>query len=400
MRQLSRALYCPLILALATVGPSPLGAQQEPPRRLDFTREQQDARQGRDSARAVRDTARIAGETTREMRTAFVRSQTILGLTAYGPTFATLVGDDALSFTAGYLVMAGGSFFVATELTRQLEITPARQYLSSRMAWRGTMNGVFLGAATDMGYRRALGMGWLFGTGGTALGLYGARNLTEGEAVAMVVGHDIAHLSAYAVFLMFDPNSDLGTTDGPSPQFRTIGATVAGWAGYRLGLGYARSAPYEVTAGDALLLWSGAAIGATAFGAIIADSDPEAQTVAGTVLAGGLAGIWGADRWLVRRFDHTTAEGSLVALGGAAGALIGIGAGVLVVGEAERGASVTMAFGAAGAAGGIWLTERYAQPAPDGGGAFEVGRVQFNPLGAVAAAAGVQGRHPILRVTF
>jgi hypothetical protein len=397
MRQLSRAL---LGLALASCFASSLSAQQEPPRRLDFTREQQDARQGRDSARAVRDTARTAGETTREMRTAFVRSQTILGLLAYGPTFATLVGDDGLSFTAGYLVMAGGSFFVATELTRQLEITPARQFLSSRMAWRGTMNGIFIGAATDMGYRRSLGMGWLFGTGGTALGLYTARNLSEGEAVAMVVGHDIAHLSAYAVFVLVDPNSDLGTTDGLSPQYRTLGATVAGWAGYRLGLRYAQRASYEVTAGDALLLWSGAAIGATAFGAIIADGDPEPQAVAGTVLAGALAGIWGADRWLVRRFDHTTAEGSLVALGGVAGALIGIGTGVLVVGEAERGASVTMAFGAAGAAGGIWMTERYAQPAQDGGGALEVGRVQFNPMGALAVAARAEGVHPILRITF
>jgi hypothetical protein len=399
MRQqkLARAL---LVLSLVSPMFATLGAQQEPPRRLDFTREEQDARQSRDSARVARDTARVAGETTREMRTAFVRSQTILGLTAYGPTFATLVGDDALSFTAGYLLMAGGSFFVATELTRQLEITRARQILSSRMAWRGTMNGIFIGAATDMGYRRSLGMGWLLGTGGTALGLYAGRNLTEGEAVAMVVGHDIAHLSAYAVFLMVDPNSDLGTTDGLSPQYRTLGATVAGWAGYRLGLGYARSASYEVTAGDALLLWSGAAIGATAFGALIADGNPEPQTVAGTVLAGGLAGIWGADRWLVRRFDHTTSEGSLVALGGIAGALIGIGTGVLIVGEAERGASVTMAFGAAGAAGGIWLTERYAQPAMDGGGAREVGRVHFNPMGAMALASRAEGLHPLLRITF
>jgi hypothetical protein len=397
MRQLSRALF--VCLSLVTVGSS-LSAQQEPPRRLDFTREEQDARQGRDSARAVRDTMRTAGETTREMRTAFVRSQTILGLTAYGPAFATLMGDDGISATAGYMVMAGGSFFVATELTRQLEITPARQFLSSRMAWRGTINGLVIGDAVDLSGRRTAGLAWLGGIGGTAIGLYAARDLTEGEAVAMVVGHDIAYLSSLAAFYIIDPNEDAGDDPGMSKQVRNLGSTAIGWAGYALGRRYAVRAPYEVTSGDALLFWMGAAVGATTFGAFIAEGDPSTQAVAGVTLAGAWAGLYATDRLLVRKFDHTPSEGVLVALGGGAGALMGIGVGVLIAGEAERGASLTMGFASAGAIGGIWLTERYAQPALDGGGALEVGRVQFNPMGAMAVAARAEGMHPILRVTF
>ena len=103
---------------------------------------------------------------------------------------------------------------------------------------------------------------------------------------------------------------------------------------------------------------------------------------------------------IVRRFDHSASEGSLVALGGGAGALMGIGLGVLFAGEAQRGASLTLGLAAAGAVGGILLTERYAQPGPDEGRQFDVGRVELNPLGAVAAASGAPGRHSILRITF
>jgi hypothetical protein len=396
-KKLARALF---VLSLVSLTSATLSAQQEPPRRLDFTREEQDARQGRDSARAVRDTARTPGETTREMRTAFVRSQTILGLTAYGPAFATMMGDDGISATAGYMVMAGGSFFVATELTRQLEITPARQFLSSRMAWRGTINGLVIGDAVDLTGRRTAGLAWLGGIGGTATGLYVGRDLTEGEAVAMVVGHDIAYLSSLALFYIIDPNEDAGVDEGMSKQVRNLGSTAIGWAGYSLGRRYARRAPYEVTSGDALLFWLGSAIGATTFGAFIAEGDPSTQAVAGVTLAGAWAGLWATDRWLVREYDHTPSEGALVALGGGAGALMGIGVGVLIAGEAERGASLTMAFASAGAIGGVWLTERYAQPAPDGGGALEVGRVQFNPMGAMALASRAEGMHPLLRITF
>ena len=382
MQSLLRAL---LILPIAVVTVS---AQQEPPRRLDFSTEAAERPPAQDTATA----------TTREMRTKFVRNQIILGLAAYGPTFASMLGDDGVTFTAGYLVMAGGTFFAATEMTRQMTITPAREYLSTKMAWRGTLDGLVVGNVTDMRYRSTAGLGWIGGVGSTGLALYLARDMREGEAVSMVVGHDIAYISTYLLGLVIDP--DLGDDTGLSPQARGIGATVVGWGGYALGRRYARNVSYEVTSGDAMMLWLGAGIGATTLGTFIAESDPSGQVVAGTVLAGALVGIWGADRWLVRRFDHSTAEGTLVSLGGGAGALMGIGIGVLIVGEAERGAAITLGLASLGAAGGIAITERYAQPARDGGRSFDVGRVEFSPLGAVAAAAGVQGRHSILRITF
>jgi hypothetical protein len=382
MHSFLRAL---LIVPLACLS---VGAQQEPPRRLDFSNEAAERQREQDTSRV----------TTREMRTKFVRSQTVLGLAAYGPTFAAMLADDGVTFTAGYLVMAGGTFFAATELTRQLNITEARQFLSSRMAWRGTMDGLVLGSVGELRGRSVAGLGWIGGVGGTGLGLYLARDLREGEAVSMVVFHDIAYATTSLLGLVIDPDDNDG--EGLSTQARWLSATLAGWGGYAIGQRYARNATYEVTAGDAVLVWLGAGIGATSLMTFVAESDPSEQAIAGTVLAGALVGIWGADRWLVRRFDHTTAEGSLVALGGGAGALMGIGVGVLIAGEAERGAALTLGLASLGAIGGVMLTERYALPAPDGGASFDVGRVEFNPLGALAAAARVEGRHPILRITF
>lgn len=382
MRFLLRALLIvPLAFNIAS-------AQQEPPRRLDFGVP--------DSADRFDD--QDLTETTREMRTRFVRAQSILGLLAYGPTFSAMVSDDGVTATAGYLVMAGGSFFASTELSRQLVITPSRHFLSSRMAWRGTLNGIAIGNAVDLRTRSVAGLGWLGGIGGAATGLITGRNRSEGEAVAMVVGHDISYLSAMALTWVIDPDASDG--EGISWHTRSMSAMAVGWVGYALGGRYARNALYEVTPGDALLLWLGAGIGASSLGTFIAESDPSDQAIAGTILAGSLVGIWGADRWLVRRFDHTTAEGSLVALGGGAGALMGIGVGVLIAGEAERGAALTLGLASAGAVAGIALTERYAAPALDGGRAFDVGRVEFNPLGAVAAVRGVPGAHSIVRITF
>jgi hypothetical protein len=384
----------PVLRALValTLGATGAVAQQEPPPRLDLSREPL-------ADTVVLDDERPQGQTTREMRIAFVRNQAILGLASYAPAFAVMVGTEPATRLAGYLVMAGGTFFAATEITRQVEITPARQVLSSRMGWRGSLNGLVLADAANMRDGEAAALTLIGGLGGSAVGVMLGSGLTEGEAVATVVGHDIAFLSALAMTFVIDPTDAPG--GGMSRRTRLAIPIVVGWGGYALGRLYAGRAPYEVTAGDAMLLWLGAGIGATAASTAIAESDPSKQTIAGTVLAGGLAGVWAADRWLVRRLDHTRSEGALVALGSGAGALMGIGLGVLVSGEAERGAAATFAFASLGGVAGIWFAERYAQPAADEGRRFDLSsRLQFSPVGALAAATGTPGVHPILKFTF
>lgn len=385
MHSLRRALVA-LIL-----GASSVAAQQQPPPRLDLSREPLDT--------VERDDERLRGATTREMRIAFVRNQAILGLVSYAPAFAVMVGTEPATRLAGYLVMAGGTFFAATEITRQVEITPARQVLSSRMGWRGSINGLWLADAARMRDGEAAALTLIGGLGASTAGVLLGSGLTEGEAVAMVVGHDIAFFTALGLTYVVDPYEADGT--GLSRSTRLAIPMVLGWGGYALGRLYAGRAPYEVTAGDASLLWLGAGIGATAASVAIAGDWPGPRAIAGTVLVGGLAGVWGADRWLVRRFDHTRSEGALVALGSGAGALMGIGLGVLVAGEAGRDEARTLAFAALGGVAGIWLTERYVQPAADEGRRFDLSsRVQFSSIGALAAASGTPGVHPILKFTF
>lgn len=371
-------------------------AAQEPPRRLDFSRDT--------AVSPARDTvARAPRLTTAGMRTVFVRNQSVLGLSVYGPAFAAMIGTAPATRLASYMVMAGGTFFAANELTRQMEITPAREVLSSRMGWRGTVSGLSLAIASDVGSSEAGAMTLVGGLGGSAIGLALGGGLTEGEAVATVVGHDILVLSSLAMTYIADANE--GDGSGLSRQSRVLVPMVAGWGGYALGRLYAGRAPYEVTAGDALLLWLGAGVGGLAGSTAIAESSPSNQAVAGALLVGGLTGVWAADRFIVRRYDHTRSEGALVALGGGAGSLMGIGLGVLISGDGNRTSGPTLAFATLGAIGGIVLAERSAQPAFDQGRRMEFGeaapsRLEVNPMAAVAAATRTPGQHALVRFTF
>jgi hypothetical protein len=386
IRRLAGALFA-LALAVQTAE-----AQKEPPRRLDFSRE------GEVQEQPAVDT--VERRTPRDVGNAFVRAQTLLGLTVYGPSFAVMVGDEPATRLAAYLVMAGGSFFAATELTQLMEITPARHFLSSRMALRGAGSGLLLGRATNMRDTEIAATALIGGLGGTVAGLLVGRGLTEGEAVATVAGHDLVAASALAVTYMVNPSD---AANGGMVKTTRLGVPLAlGLGGYALGRFYAGNAPYEVTAGDANLLWLGASIGATAGLAVISETDPPPQTIAGAVLGGGLLGVWGADRLLVRRYDHSRAEGTMVSLGGLAGSVTGIGLGVLISGEAERWDATTLGFAALGAIGGVALTERYLAPARDMGrqqfGFLE--RLEVSPGAALVAASGAPGRHSIVRFTF
>lgn len=383
------APFVTLLVIHALAHGSLLQAQETPPRRLEFAP---------DSALPAADTVR---PTTRTVRNAFVRDQTILGLTVYGPSFSAMVGQNSgVSAAAGYLVMAGGTFFAAAELTRRMEMSEAQQLLSTRMAWRTALEALYIATAPDDQVNgSAAGAATLLGGfGGTAAGLLVGKGLTPGEAVATTFGHDLAFVSAGMIEYAVDPTAS--NDDFVSDQNRAIVMTVAGWGGYALGRLYAGRAPYNVTAGDVKSLWLGTAIGATAAGAAVVEAEPSQQTVALSLLAGGLAGTYLADRLLVRRYDHSRSEGNMLMLGGVAGGLMGVGVGVLVAGEAEREGAVTLGFATLGAIGGVILTERFLQPTGDEGRQFGLGRLTIDPAALAAAASGLNGRHAIARFTF
>jgi hypothetical protein len=104
------------------------------------------------------------------------------------------------------------------------------------------------------------------------------------------------------------------------------------------------------------------------------------------------------DRLLVRRIDHARGEGTLVAAGGLAGALMGGGVAVLV-GSSDRFNAVTAALGAVGAAGGVWMVERWMGSRPDAGRRLSE-RLTVTPQSLALAASGVPGTHSLVRFTF
>ncbi|MFL5479674.1 MAG: hypothetical protein ACJ79X_11705, partial [Gemmatimonadaceae bacterium] len=54
-----------------------------------------------------------------DARNSFIKNQTLLGIFVYGPAFSIALGDNVAGATAGYLVVAGGSFFAASEIARR-----------------------------------------------------------------------------------------------------------------------------------------------------------------------------------------------------------------------------------------------------------------------------------------
>jgi len=279
-----------------------------------------------------------------------------------------------------------------------VQITEARHVLSTAMAMRGAGSALLIATQSDMDGRSAAAVTLLAGLGGTASGLHFGGGLTGGEAATTVFGHDLAWLTAFAITVAGD--GDPWDSTGVDPVSSAVAWTAAGVGGYLGGRWYAGHAPHNITVGDVQTLWIGATIGAMGAGATIASGDPNPEAVAVTLLAGGWVGVILTERTLVRRYDHTRSEGNLIALGGGAGALMGMGIGILVSGEADRSGSATIGFATLGAVGGVLLTERYLQPKRDEGRIAWLERVRITPAGLVGIAAKSPGKYPLVSFTF
>lgn len=384
-----------VLVALALCAPV-LGAQQEPPRRLEFPADT--TKPAADSTRPAPDTVGVRGQTSRELRNRFVRDQTALGFAVYAPAFAVMVGDDGVTGAAGYLVMAGGTFFAAAEVTRRVNITDARHILSSAMALRGAGSALLIAGQSGMRARPSAAVTLIGGLAGTTTGLILGGGLTPGEAAATVFGHDFAAMTAFAITASGD--SDPFDDAGVDKTTAAVAWTAAGIGGYFAGHWYASHARHNVTVGDVQTLWLGTSIGVLGASAVIASSSPSDATTALALLGGGWLGAIGAERLLVRRYDHSRGDGNLLALGGTAGALMGMGIGILVSGEADRGGSATLGFATAGAIGGVAMAERYMQPERDAGRLAFLDRLTLSPAALVAAASRQPGQHALVRFIF
>jgi hypothetical protein len=353
----------------------------------------------------VRDTAVQAVRAT--MRSGFVRRQTLMGALLYAPSFAVAVSDRPVPMTAGYLVMAGGTFFAAVELSRQLTITPAMELLATV----APLQGAAIGAAAQyaMTGKKDVAPGLFVGS---VLGTTGAltlgRRLTTGAATASIYGANAAAALAMGTLYAFDEDySDDRTRAG-------VGAGAA-VAGMQLGAMYATYAPYHITDGDLQVMWTTALIGAAGGGAFIANGHPGHKASTLAMLGGGITGAVLGDRLLVRRIDHTPSQASFVGVSAVAGALMGSGIAVLV-GSSARFNGATAGLGALGATGGVWMAERWLGARPDAGrrsgvargglvpgqtpSQREASRLTIDPQALALAATKTPGTYSLVRFTF
>ncbi|MDQ6768614.1 MAG: hypothetical protein M3Z54_01330 [Gemmatimonadota bacterium] len=341
-----------------------------------------------------------------DARNAFIRSQAILGLVAYGPTFAGAIANNSAGVTAGYLVVAGGTFFAASEISRRMFVSRAQSDLAFNMGHNGSLAGwgamYVLGASN----RAQSGGAFVGGVTGAAIGLSVARHMTEADAVGAAFGSDIGALIGWGTMEAIrgretcTPNVDPFVAPdckrGLSTKSEVAIVLASGIIGYPLGVLYPRNARYNVTPGDIQTLWGTTFIGMATAGTFLGDKSSR-RAVATALTAGGIVGMIAGDRFLVQRFDHSRTEGGRVVFGTVAGGLMGAGIATLT-NTNNPDPYLVSGMAAAGGLLGIIVTERYLDPAPDAGrGRF---RVTFNPASLPLLATRKPGTYSLINVRF
>ena len=333
-----------------------------------------------------------------DARNSFVRGQTILGLLAYGPAFAGAITDNDAGQVTGYLVVAGGSFFAASEISRRNLITRPQSDLAFNMGHNGALAGLataYIFKAHDRAQSASAFVGGLVGTG---LGLALGSEMTEADAVATGFGSDLGALIGLgtSIAVRGEGGCDFAVDSCASDRAQIATILASGIIGYPFGLLYPRNSNYRVTPGDVNTLWSGALVGSLTGAAFLKES-PKRRTAAIAITSGGVLGVILADRFLVQRADHGRTEATQLLFGTLAGSLIG--AGLANIGNnAHRNPEPVFALAAAGGLAGIIGTEYYLNPAPDAGRSRM--SVSFNTAGLAAIATRRPGSYPILEVRF
>jgi hypothetical protein len=339
-----------------------------------------------------------------DARNSFIRGQSLLGLIVYAPTFAGAISNNDAGATAGYLVVAGGTFFAASEISRRMLVSKPQTDLAFNLGHNGALAGwatMYLLGFDD--HPQAAGA-FVGGLAGAGLGLKIARGMTEADAVGAAFGSDIGALIGFGAAEAINgdtgckPQSD-GTIDcGGRLSDRAVVALVlaSGVIGYPLGVLYPRNANYSVTAGDIQTLWPSSALGVLTASTFLNDN-VSTSTAAAVLTSGGVLGMILGDRFLVRKFDHSRADGGRVTLGAFAGALMGAGVAALT-NTSDPNPQLVSGMAATGGLIGMIATERYVDASPDAGRRGM--RLTFNPTSIFFVAAHTPGNHSLLNVRF
>ena len=345
--------------------------------------------------------------TTAARSDAFVMNQGVLAVLVYGPSFAYAMSNETPGRVAAYILGAGGTFYAATQIARNREITPQQNMLATLTAVHGAGAGLGLAYAAHANSNVQGAAAFVGGVGGTFAALTFGPSLSTSEVAGATFGADATLLTAY---LMTRAGHDRSKDYPTRAEAGVLALSVI--AGYPLGLTYARSATYNLTPGDVGAIWTTGAVGGLAAGTIAHAIVRDRATTTGTssyrdrhqtavytsAAAGFIGGAVAGDFLLARRFDHTPEQAGLLGLGAAGGALIGAGAYTLVHPTHSSGAVAPYVAATVGAVGGLALAEALMPPGSDAG--HSAMRVRIDPMGFVLAAAKTPGMHSLVQATF
>lgn len=329
-----------------------------------------------------------APETAAAFHPGFVRNQSLLGVGIYAPAFATTVAHDGVAWAASYLLIAGGSYVAAAEISREIKITDPMQRLATGAPIRAAIASSMLATSVNADPRTTAASVLFASVGATAASLWLGKPMTDAEAAATLYGSDVLGIAGFATA------TAMGLQNGGTLNKARAAFTVGGMMlGAPLGQAYAALAPYNVSVGDLTAMSASAGVGMLAGLTAVANSERTDRQVAAALAIGGAAGLVVGDRFLVRRYDHTPSEGRIVVAGGLAGGLMGAGVALLTGGSQGRMNGYAAAFTTVGAGAGVILAQRYLLPKADG--ALRLGGLKMSPLGVVAAASGMRGSYTL-----
>ena len=317
-------------------------------------------------------------------RSALLWGSTLWSLYYYGSAASAALstrGNVELSLPA-YLIAGGVGFLLPALLTNNENVTEGAASLALGGMFQGAMHGWLIGglvAGKDLGLQTGFGLSILAGVSETVIGyVVGSKTgIKEGKAsvinttefYSMVCGE----LLGLAILEEYSTSNEgirlssglalagaaggiiLGTIIGNNQYFSHTDATVYSASGL-LGL----TLPYAVLV--ALL-----------------DGKIDSRLVSGLGIVGTAGGLLLGNE-LVKGLNYRGEDGTIVVLGTLAGALIGIGVGVLAE-DTRVGAVVAWAGAAGGFATGLIL----AKPEMEGRSRGEL-KFDFNALGLVFGA--------------
>lgn len=321
-------------------------------------------------------------------RSALLWGSTLWSLFYYGTAISYAISGPDFNIGATYLIAGGLGYLVPMALTGDAEVSTGASTLALGGMFQGAIHGWLLGAVIlgpELDVRFGSALSSITGVAETVAGLLIGKNMAISDGRASAINTS----SFYGMVC----GGLLGIT-AFGPEFNgAVGARVssglalAGSVGGML-VGNALANDQNLTPADGTMYATSGLLGLTLPYAVMmafADSPLDGRIISGAGIVGAIGGLWLGTE-LVRGHDFDSDDASTVVLGTLAGAVSGIGVGLLL-----KDARLYTPLMWAGAASGFGLAIGTRSPRPEG---RSFGHLQFN-INPVDLALGARSAIPI-----